>query len=366
MKKSTFLIVVLVMLVGCGGGGSGDDPNQPEQSVSTNQDFRGKIFIGNDEAGPWLLDISTGHYSKIPGVNWTDNPDYHSRAEFSAFPAHDGQEFVETIERCEGLGGFDYQDCLIIHDAAGNVVSKFNVPYETFGPAKLSRDGMFVAVLIREPFSALNPKRLSIYTRDGAFVDSTSNDHDITVKGFDWLPDNRLLYAVDRAMYVTNQTSGQSQQWATFTEDEGEPDHLAVSPNGQQLAFTLKTSVTYESIHGAVWVVNLDASRFVQLATTPEVADPVINFPMWSPDGEWIALIEGAVGVMFSPSENGQGSRIYIVPSDGENVELTLDGDSEAIPVYSYYDEALTPGSNAKLGVKFTTLVSGGGFSWVP
>lgn len=366
MKNITFLMVVLITLFGCGGGSSGDSTNEPGESVSLNQDFTGKIFIGNDAAGPWLLDISTGHYSEILGVNWTDNSNYHPRAEFSAFPSHDGQEFVETVEMCRSLGGFDFEDYVIIHDAAGNEVSRFSVPYETYGPAKLSRDGMFVAVLISEPFSAQNPRRLSIYTRDGSFVDSTSSDHDITVKGFDWLPDNRLLYAVGRAMYVTNQTSGQSQQWAAFDEDEGEPDHLAVSPNGEQLAFTLKTSVTYESIHGTVWVANLDASRLVQLATTHEVDDPVINFPMWSPDGKWIAVIEGAVGVMFSPSPNGQGSRIYIVPSDGENVNLTLDGGTEAIPIYSYYDEAITPGGNAKLDVKFTTSVSGGGFSWIP
>lgn len=360
----------MLQLVGCGGGGGGGDgQNQPEPVVddsNVNRNLSGKIFIGNDEAGPWLLDISTGRYSQIPGVLWEDNPNYHHSAEFSAFPSYDGLEFVETVEECEYLGGLVYRDCLVIHDSAGNIISNIIVPNETFGPAKLSRDGMFIAVPIKDPSSSLNPKRLTIYTRDGVFVDSSPVDHDVTNKGFDWLPGNRLIYAVDRGLYVTNQASAQGQLWAIFSEEEGEPDHLAVSPDGEQLAITLKTSVSYEAIHGTVWVLNLDATRVVQLATTPEISDPVINFPIWSPDGKWIAVIEGAVGVMFPPSGQGAGSTIYIVPADGENVRLTIDDDSDAIPVYSYYDETIASSSNVNLGTKFTPLVSGGGFSWIP
>jgi hypothetical protein len=363
VRKYLFLLIAMLMLGGCGGGG--DSQSQPDPIENNNQNITGQIFIGNDEAGPWLLDISTGHYSKIPGVNWDGNQSYHHSAEFSAFPLHNGQEYIETVEECEYLGDFVYKDCLVIHDSAGNIVSQFSVPNETFGPAKLSRDGMFIAVPIKDPASSLNPKRLTIYTRDGVAVDSSSLDQDITNKGFDWLPGNRLIYAVDRGIYVTNEASAHGQIWATFTEEEGEPDHLAVSPNGDQLAFTLKTSVTYEAIHGTVWVVNLDGSRYVQLATTPEVSEPVINFPMWSPDGKWIAVIEGAVGVMSSP-EGGVGSRVYIVPSQGENIRLTMDGDTEAIPIYSYFDETVNSNSSVDLGLKFTTLVSGGGFAWIP
>jgi hypothetical protein len=262
----------------------------------------------------------------------------------------------------------------VIHDSSGNIVSTLDVPYKTYGPAKLSRDGMFIAVPIRDPSSALNPRRLTIYTRDGAYVDASPPDHDVTPKGFDWLPGNQLIYAADRGLYVSNQASAQGQLWATFSEEEGQPDHLAVSPDGDRLALTLKTAVNWSAIHGTVWIVNLDASGYVQLATTPDtddpntaIDDPVINFPMWSPDGRWIAVIEGAIGIINPPSppSEGYGSKLYIVPSDGENIMLSLDGQTDAIPVYSYYDEVATPGGNAKLGTKFTTLVSGGGFAWI-
>jgi Tol biopolymer transport system component len=195
----------------------------------------------------------------------------------------------------------------------------------------------------------------------------------VTPKGFDWLPGNQLIYAADRGLYVSNQASAQGQLWATFSEEEGQPDHLAVSPDGDRLALTLKTAVNWSAIHGTVWIVNLDASGYVQLATTPDtddpntaIDDPVINFPMWSPDGRWIAVIEGAIGIINPPSRSeGYGSKLYIVPSDGENIMLTLNGPTEAIPVYSYYDEIATPGVNAELTTKFTTLVNDGGFAWI-
>jgi hypothetical protein len=374
MKDKTRLLMILVMLQVVGCGRSDDDPNAPNPTSSNfNGNVTGRIFLGNDDVGPWILDLKTGHYGRIPGVQWEDNPKYHHSAEFSAYPAHGGREFLETVEECKHLGGFDYRDCLVIHDSSGKILSTLHVPNQTYGPAKLSRDGKFIAVPIRDPSSALNPRKLTIFTRDGAYVDASPPNHNVTPKGFDWLPGNRLIYAAGNELFVTGQVSAQGKLWARFTKDEGQPDHLAVSPDGKRLALTLKTAVNYVAIHGTVLVVNLDASGYVRLATTPDTDDPnttsddpVINLPMWSPDGKWIAVIEGAIGVISPPSgSKGYGSKLYIVPSNGENIVLTLDGQTEAIPVYSYYDEVATPGSKAKLGTKFTTFVSGGGFAWI-
>jgi hypothetical protein len=363
--------ILIVLIAGCGGGGGGDGNSEtnPPSDESVNAGMSGKIFIGNEGAGGWVLDLSTGHYASLPGVQWEDNKNYHNNASFSAYPSQDGNEFVETINRCEYLGDFVYQSCLVIHDAQGNVVSSFKVPNETQGPAKLSRDGMFVAVAVRDAISALNPTQLVIYTRDGVFVDASPAQYDVRPKGFDWLPDNRILYAVDYMLYLTRQASANGELWATFSEQEGAPDHLAINPNGDRLALTLKTHVNQSAIHGAVWVINLDASGHVVLAKTSESGtdDPIINFPMWSPDGKWIAVIEGAVGLYPPPNGfEGAGSTVYIVPSNANNVLLSLDGESEAIPVYSYYDEMVTPGSSSQLRTRFTTLIRDGGFAWIP
>lgn len=367
-------LVFIFQLIGCGGGGGGggggDETDSPPDSTSNN--ISGRIFIGNDSYGSRILDLKTGHYNKIPGVEWEDNDDYHHSAEFSAFPAFGGQEFVETIEECESLGSLTYNDCIVIHDSTGDIVSSFKVPNQTFGPAKLSRDRMFVAVPLRDPSSALNPRRLAIYTRDGVYVDSTSSSHDVTPKGFDWLPDNRLVYAVNRELYVTTNGSAEGQLFGTFTEEQGVPDHLAVSPDGQRLALTLKTYVTFVSIHGTVWVLDLDATKFIRLAITPgeddpntTTDDPVINFPMWSPDGQWIAVIEGAIGTDES-IPGGSGSTIYVVPSDSENILLALDGQTDAVPVYSYFRELIHPGRDSgELTTQFTTLIEDGGFAWI-
>ncbi|MCG8002330.1 MAG: hypothetical protein JAY88_02560 [Candidatus Thiodiazotropha lotti] len=355
-------LVFIVYLISCGGGGGDDSKPQPD-SISNN--YSGRIFIGNNGYGSWILDLTTGHYSKIPGVEWDDNDDYHHSAEFSAFPSFGGQEFVETIEECEYLGSLTYNDCIVIHDSEGEIVSSFKVPNQTYGPAKLSRDRMFVAVPIRDPASALNPIRLAVYTRDGVYIDTTSSGHDINSKGFDWLPDNRLVYAADRELFVTTNGSAESQLFGTFTEEQGVPDHLAVSPDGKRLALTLKTFVTLNSTHGTVWVLDLDATKFIRLAKTPDednpnttTDDPVINFPMWSPNGQWIAVIEGAIG--------GGASTIYIVPSDSEDVLLTLNEQTAAVPVYSYFRELIYPGRDSgELTTEFTTLVEDGGFAWI-
>ncbi|MEW8437530.1 MAG: hypothetical protein AB2689_05175, partial [Candidatus Thiodiazotropha taylori] len=78
-------LVFIILATACGGGGGGDDTNPSPDKTSNS--MSGRIFIGNDGYGSWILDLQTGHYSKIPGVEWEDNDDYHHSAEFSAFPA---------------------------------------------------------------------------------------------------------------------------------------------------------------------------------------------------------------------------------------------------------------------------------------
>jgi hypothetical protein len=361
---------IMVVLFGCGGGG-GDDPTNVTPVENGNTNVSGRLFMGGDDVGPWELNFSTGHYSRIPGAQWEDNPNYHHSAVFSAYPSFDGNEYIETISECEYLGDFQYRDCIVFHEKTGEITSTVYVPNETYGPAKLSRDGLYIAVPIKDARNGplYDEIKLYIYTRDGAYVDMSP--HVVNSHGFDWLPGNRLIYSSKKALYITDQTSAKGELWATFNDDEGTPVQLAVSPDGSRLAFTLKSYENTAAIFGTVWVANLDGSRYVQLAMTPgendpdqSTDDPIINYPTWSPDGNWIAVVDGSIAVYNPPPGlEGSGSTLFIVPSSGENVMLVTNGATDAIPIYSYFDETLTGANNAKYGTKFTS--SGGGFAWL-
>lgn len=77
--------------------------------------------------------------------------------------------------------------------------------------------------------------------------------------------------------------------------------NLALSPNGQLLAF---------SFRGDIWVASSEGGRAYPITDHVELDDN----PIWSPDGNWIA---------FSTNRNGNND-IYVVPSDGgESRRLT-------------------------------------------
>jgi len=363
----SLLALSMLLLIGCGGGGG--EPNNPLAGGNLNSDFKGKLFIGSEEDGPWIMNFSTGRYTPIPGVLWEDNPDYFHSAHFSAYPvAYDGIEFIETIGQCRNNPGLlNYDDCIIIRDSQGGVVSKIDVPYETHGPARLSRDRQYFAVPIEDPIGRLNHEALTLFTRDGSRIDASDED----VHSFDWLPDNRLIYASGQTLYITQPGSAKGSVLVTFPDTAGQPGQLAVSPDGSQLAFTLKTHANFIAIYGTTWVLNLDGSNLRQLTNTPgpndpdiKTDDPIINFPTWSPDGRWIAVVEGRVVVTGNTGGIAKGG-LFIVPSDGDNVMLIDDGTTtSAVLIYSYFEETYDFIDNPELSPRFN--VDRGSLAWLP
>ena len=346
LYNTMFLCFGLIWLISCAEESQtpGEEENRTEVPELLNPDFSGSIFIGGDGDGPWILDLASGHYTPIPGVDWEDNPNFFHAADFSAFPSRDGTEFVETIRECVNLGGFDREDCLLIRDKEGLILEEFRVPYETFGPAKLSFDKQFIAIPIQNPSSSLNPAELTLYTRTGERVEK--GRHDVHSRKFDWLPDNRILYCVKQDFYLTEAGAAQGIFWGSIPEEFGEPDHLAVSPDGSKVAFTLKTSVNFSAIHGTTWILDIATKALVQLTTSPGEGDsdsivdePIINFPAWSPDGRWIAVVDGAVRVSSQVVPGAAKGELYLVPSDGEKVLLTQSEPTDAIPIRSYFEE---------------------------
>jgi len=342
-------------------------PEEPNQGL--NGELTGEIFIGNRIDGPWIMDLTTGRYTPIPGVDWDEPDNFPGLAKFSAYPADDGTEFVETVKNCKDTGTLSFDDCFIFHDQQGGVVGRFDIPHGdhgTDGPAKISLDHQFIAVPVADTgiFGSLK-----LYSRNGVLL-GESNEEVLRAEDFDWLPDNRLVYSSGQTIYLTGIESAKGTPFAKFPEENGRPSQLAVSPDGTQLAFTLVTDANSAATHGTTWIFNLDGSRLVQLTNTPDpndpsttVDDPTINFPTWSPNGQWIAVVKG-VGAL-APIGSESKVELFVVPSDGENVMLTRDEPTTARPIYSYFNETseFTDPGEGELSTQFDVQ---GELAWLP
>lgn len=347
-------ILLSLSLTQCGSDDSGSSAQ-----TGLNGELSGMIFIGSGFNGPWIMDLETGHYSPIPGVDWDEPTAFPGLARFSAHPARDGTEFVETVENCEDTGILSFNDCFIFHDQQGNVTHQFSITHDTYGtdgPAKLSLDRQFIAV----PVSTTLPSGyLRLYSREGQLLDVSSE----TVQSssdFDWLPDNRLIYASEQTIYLGDIESAQGSPIITFPQEDGKPRQLAVSPDGSVLAFTLVTSANINAIHGTTWMLDIASKQLRQLTDAPgpndpnmAIDDPKINFPTWSPDGQWILVVESS----------SRSAVAYIVPSNGEKVLVTEDEPTTARPVLSYYLETLDVVDRTASSM-FSIRV--GGLVWLP
>jgi len=89
--------------------------------------------------------------------------------------------------------------------------------------------------------------------------------------------------------------------------DDPAPYHPSLSPDGRKVAFILNNHV---------WTMNIDGSDLKQ--NTDVDNDNIETFPVWSPDGKWIACWS------YKTFERSYFTAITIVPSDpAEPVVLT-------------------------------------------
>ena len=143
---------------------------------------------------------------------------------------------------------------------------------------------------------------------------------------FDWLPDGRLIYSMGRTIFITSPYNTQGTPLKSFSKDEGIPHQLQVSPDGEQLAFTLLHGVAPISgfEKNSVWVMSIDnPSDLHKLATDGHISDGNENIrsPVWSPDGKWIMVLRQTISANAIPYDY-----LYAVPSDSIRIPLVTKG----------------------------------------
>jgi hypothetical protein len=372
IKIAFIAILIASTAIGCGGGGGGDTiTNNPTSSDRLNPQLSGRIFVDPETSRPgMILDLSTGVYSLIPGMEkWDGQDDYTGSGFVSAYPSHDGVEVVETVISCENIAhGLYNNDCLIIHGSDGARLIRMTSPPKIRSSARLSFDRQYIAFAYDED----NDHNISLHIHDREGQMISYNDlyeqfpDSIDDPEFDWLPDGRLVYMVDQTIYITAPYDTHGTPLITFTEEQGEPQEPAVSPDGKRLAFELKTYGSLTSEKATVWVMSLDdTSDLHQLAVVPGDDTPSIAQPIWSPDGNWIMVAEGLAGGLGIPPGGWDLAqpfgRLYAVPSDGVLVELTSTNPTTAIPVLSNFSAAVM-GDEGEINGSFNWRL----VAWVP
>ncbi len=103
--------------------------------------------------------------------------------------------------------------------------------------------------------------------------------------------------------------------------------NLALSPNGEQLAFVWR---------GDVWVVNSGGGRALPITSNVEMDD----FPVWSPDGKWLAFASNRYGnneIYVAPVDGGEPRRITF--NSGSDVPSSWSPDGKSILMRTSRDD---------------------------
>ena len=298
LHKIALVTAILVPLVqSCGSGDSSTSSGQPSfdgqqnpgtnpfPSLALNGELTGRVFETDDAS---YIDLDTGEQVQLAGD--------------SAFPSRDGTKVVELYEdyrfaanvSCGGFGGFF--DRIVVRDAiTGMEESSFEISNDVYGPIRLSPDGQTLAAFWSKSHTCFNEDTsVTIFSRQGEEIIRGVE----SINSYDWLPDNRLVMAIDQRIAVeTERNTFSIRTLADMSDIAGTPGRIAVSPDGSQILFEMITdnslflsSVSFRD--ATVWGVNIDGSNLRRIATTSRtdddgqtIDDPQVNMPVWSPDG---------------------------------------------------------------------------------
>lgn len=349
----SMIACLLLSVTACGGGGgdgssstpppAGDDGGGDNPGGGTGNDLNpgvsGKLFFIEDNQA-WFMDISSGTYELVPNSDWEAQDDRFELgiAEYYAKPFNADNRFLLTVDNCVNRANSSAEDaCIIVQDFDGNYGAEIILEDSVHGPAKPSYDGQYFAI-----FRDLGDDWLAIYDMSGNFVSNTQVDE----APFAWLADGRLVYVADeRTFRITDtlSTSGGSAWTLPEAMGSGEIGRLSVSPDGSQIAFTLRTDGTLVSEDASFWLIEVATGSIRRIAEVNDGGlEDAFHESAWSPDGSMIAVLEGGSGSVDPNTGLGAETRMHLLPSDASNV-LVISSDSalqssEVITLRRYRD----------------------------
>ena len=365
MLKNNIISILLLFSItafisGCGGGSNNDNPadNGGSSSNELNSGLQGSFFWSSYDGFSKKLDIPSGRWLEIPVIeNWIDqNKDmhnidrlYNSLTRFT----NDGQFALKVIQDCDNeVGGVldnIIAQCFVVFDLNNEaIIGEFKISPVTgrhLDSIALSNDGQNIAVLDRKNSERY---RLRIYDLAGNEIDESFYsdrllDEFVQVESLEWLPDGRLIFSYGPViMRSVDPYSTSAKVLKVFSKTQGEPIHLRVSPDGEKIAYALKTDSTFVSLDSTLWVMDVDGDNSYQIVEALDSTQPEMNNPAWSQDGEQIVFQFGGVNGVSGTSP-GLPSGLLVVPSDAIKASVsykTSEISSNILRITSYY----TPG----------------------
>lgn len=354
-----------LLFVGCGGCIGDTSSSANDKKISSgilNANLSGKLLFEHDN-NAWLMDMSSGQYSKIPNTNWLSHDHIFANCDdFWLDVGPNNNEFtVTSLDDCSTTGPYyRYEICVGIQDMKGRYLANYKFLGTARSPAKLSFDHRHFAIINENKLT--HDDRLQIYNRSGQLISSRI----VSAGDFEWLKNNRIIYTTDHKFVITEELSTKPDRQLTFRGGlKGKIGSIEVNSNSDKIVFTIVTGGTLVSTHATPWVVNIDGTDLRRLAVSTSASPPPsITSPKWSPDGEWILLREGAfTGATYhNPGSSGYA---YLVPAQkrGKPFVLSVDGTKRSPEVFflNRYERIRSNPSGSVVNKHFSVTLS-----WIP
>lgn len=375
-RVGLIFMLLALLISACGGGGGSDDggtENPEPVGNNINGGLTGKLFTQDG----WIIDIPTGKSKRIPGVLWdsyclefdvvgddfycTDPVNtYGSHPRYRASFSANADKYIVAINDC--VEGYTL-DCIEMYNTnTGEMIGdRYNL-YQSVDIAEYSKDGDYYAYTFSDDAYIDSPTLLIINNVNNEEITYSTMPDDGAVS-FEWTNDNRLVYAFNGGIYVTSpyNTEGTRiffmRDYPELSEYIGIGGSVRVSPDGQKIAFNLfKPHLNSSYTPQTPWIMNIDGTDLHRLAHV-EKTEELFGHLAWSPDGNYILIIEGYVPSSIYDSWPGG---LYAIPSDSRNVKLTFpyeEGKDGIIRIKTNYKN-----SSKELTFRFDDAV----FTWLP
>ena len=237
--------------------------------------------IKNKKEEPEVV-VTAGFNSGLSGAIYFDNKESYQRLDMHSGQSENflasgpkmtsaslaGDRFI-TVKRSRS-----YPEILVMGRNKEPVV-RIALPENPEGTPKLSRSGEFILI----GGIAGDTK---IYNLNGQVVTNLRTN----ISSYDWLADGRVIFSRFGTIYTMD---SDFKAFKVYRQMSGAVSSLAVSPDGTNLAFEMKTGS-----NSHIWVYNF-GSEILRQVTTSNIGE---HFPAWSPSGSHLVLAKGKLAAV--------------------------------------------------------------------